>query len=83
MNVFFKDAHQEPHMTHIYITKTCGDYERNGQYVSGDFWKIEVREDDSAEMVRINCLPGSRSKKSVIESIRHNFGWDAKIWVSA
>ncbi len=76
-------------MTHIYITKTCGDYERNGQYVSGDFWKIEVREDDSAEMVRISgmalyhCLPGSRSKKSVIENIRHNFGWDAKIWVNA
>jgi hypothetical protein len=70
-------------MTNVYLTKTCGDYENRGRYVAGDFWKIEVRADGSAEAIRINCLPGSRSKKSVIEHIRNNFGWDAKVWVSA
>jgi len=59
----------------VYITKTHGDYTHRDRTRSGDFWKVEF---DGSRWT----VPGSRPRKSVVEMVRNNLGYNARVWLA-
>lgn len=57
------------------ITKTEGDYIRDGKIKTGKFYRVEIPEWQETNW----CFPGSWTKKRVFEVVQGNIGFDADI----